>query len=122
MVVLELTLTITPGRGRKSWTDTVMALMPGHRDGSQLRHRYAKVRDNLFTFLNRPDITRQQRQRTRTSPTATYRKVTGGFRSEWGDNLLAAVQSVIVIAKRAGIDAYQVIKATLRGQSVLAPG
>jgi hypothetical protein len=36
--------------------------------------------------------------------------------------LFAAVRSVIGTAKRAGIDAYQAIKATLRGQSVFAPG
>ena len=55
-------------------------------------------------------------------PTATYRKVTGGFRSDWGANLYAAVRSVIGTAARRGIDAYQAIRATLQGQSVLAPG
>jgi hypothetical protein len=28
-------------------------------------------------------------------PTATYRKATGGFRSDWGADLFAAVRSVI---------------------------
>jgi transposase len=55
-------------------------------------------------------------------PTATYRKVTGGFRSDWGADLYAAVRSVIGTAARRGIDAYQAIRATLQGQSVLAPG
>lgn len=103
--------------------DTVMALMPDHRDGRRLRRRYAKVRDSLFTFLNHPEITADNNGSERElRPTATYRKVTGGFRSEWGANLFAAVRSVIGTAKRAGIDAYQAIKATLRGQSVFAPG
>jgi transposase len=103
--------------------DTVMALTPDHRDGRRLRRRYAKVRDSLFTFLNHPEITADNNASERElRPTATYRKVTGGFRSEWGANLFAAVRSVIGTAKRAGIDAYQAIKATLRGQSVFAPG
>ena len=55
-------------------------------------------------------------------PTATYRKVTGGFRSSWGADLFAAVRSVVGTATRRGIDAYQAIRDTLSGQSVLAPG
>jgi transposase len=53
---------------------------------------------------------------------ATYRKVTGGFRSEWGADLFAAIRSVVGTAARRGIDAYQAIRMTLQGQSVLAPG
>jgi transposase len=55
-------------------------------------------------------------------PTATYRKVPGGFRSTWGADLYAAVRSVIGTAARRGIDAYQAIRTTLQGQSVVAPG
>ena len=55
-------------------------------------------------------------------PTATYRKVTGGFRSDWGADLFAAVRSIIGTAARRGIDAYQAICQTLRGQSILEPG
>src|ERR687894_438027 len=54
-------------------------------------------------------------------PTATYRKVTGGFRSTWGADLYAAVRSVIGTAARRDINAYQAIRTTLHGQSVIAP-
>ena len=53
---------------------------------------------------------------------ATYRKVTGGFRSDWGPDLFAAVRSVIGTAARRGIDAYQAIVAVLQGGTVLTPG
>ena len=53
--------------------------------------------------------------------TATCRKVTGGFRSTWGANLYAAVRSVIGTDAPRGIGSYQAIRATLQGQSVLAP-
>ena len=55
-------------------------------------------------------------------PTATYRKVTGGFRSDWGADLFADIRSVIGTAARRGIDAYQAILAILRGASVLQAG
>jgi hypothetical protein len=54
--------------------------------------------------------------------TATYRKVSGGFRSDWGADLFAAVRSVIGTARRRGFDAYQAIRNTLQGQGALAPG
>ena len=103
--------------------DAVMALAPTQRDGRRLRRRYARVRDHLFTFLDHPAIAADNNGSERElRPTATYRKVTGGFRSDWGADLFAAVRSVIGTAARRGIDAYQAIRDTLRGQSALAPG
>jgi len=103
--------------------DAVMALAPSAHDGRRLRKRYAKVRDHLFTFLDHPELAADNNSSERElRPTATYRKVTGGFRSDWGADLFAAVRSVIGTAKRRGVDAYAAIAATLRGQSVIAPG
>jgi len=103
--------------------DAVMALAPTNRHGQRLRQRYGKLREHLFTFLDHPEVTADNNGSERElRPTATYRKVTGGFRSSWGANLYAAVRSVIGTAARRGIDAYQAIRATLQGQSVLAAG
>jgi transposase len=103
--------------------DAIMAQAPVNRDGLRLRRRYGKVRDHLFTFLDHPEVAADNNSSERElRPTATYRKVTGGFRSHWGANLFAAVRSVIGTAARRGIDAYQAILAILQGQSVLAPG
>jgi len=55
-------------------------------------------------------------------PTATYRKVTGGFRSNWGADLFAGVRSVIGTAAHRGVGAYQAIQQTLRGQAATYPG
>jgi transposase len=110
-------------RRLESALDAVMAQAPTNRDGRRLRKRYAKIRDHLFTFLDHPEIAADNNSSERElRPTATYRKVTGGFRSDWGADLFAAVRSVIGTAARRGIDAYQAIHATLRGQSSLAPG
>jgi transposase len=103
--------------------DAVMALAPTNRHGQRLRRRYGKLREHLFTFLDHPEVTADNNGSERElRPTATYRKVTGGFRSDWGADLYAAVRSVIGTAARRGIHAYQAIRTTLQGQSVLAPG
>jgi transposase len=103
--------------------DAVMALAPTSRDGKRLRKRYGKVRSHLFTFLDHPEVGADNNGSERElRPTATYRKVTGGFRSKWGADLFAAIRSVIGTAARHGIDAYQAIRMTLQGQSVFARG
>jgi transposase len=103
--------------------DAVMALAPTNRHGQRLRRRYGRLREHLFTFLDHPDVTADNNGSERElRPTATYRKVTGGFRSDWGADLYAAVRSVIGTAARRGIGAFQAIRTTLQGQSVLAPG
>jgi transposase len=103
--------------------DAVMALAPTHRHGQRLRKRYGLLREHLFTFLDHPEVTADNNTSERDlRHTATYRKVTGGFRSTWGADLFAAVRSVIGTAARRGIDAFQAIRATLQGHSVLAPG
>jgi transposase len=103
--------------------DTVMALRPVTRDGLRLRKRYGKVRSHLFTFLDHPEVGADNNGPERElRPIATYRKVTGGFRSVWGADLYAAVRSVIGTAARRGIDAYQAIRMISQGQSVLAAG
>lgn len=103
--------------------DKVMALAPVTPDGKRLRKRYGKVRAHLFTFLDHPEVAPDNNSSERElRPTATYRKVTGGFRSDWGPDLFAGFRSVVGTAARRGIDAYQAIKMTLQGKSVLAPG
>jgi len=103
--------------------DVVMALAPTHRDGLRLRKRYGKLRSHLFTFLDHPELPADNNGSERElRPTATYRKVTGGFRSTWGADLFAGVRSVIGTAARRGESAYQAIQQTLRGQTVSHPG
>src|SRR5215203_341973 len=103
--------------------DAVMALAPTNRHGQRLRRRYGRLREHLFTFLDHPDVTADNNGSERELRlTATYRKVTGGFRSTWGADLYAAVRSVIGTATRRSTDAYQAIRATLQRQSILAPG
>jgi len=103
--------------------DAVMALAPTHRDGQRLRKRYGKLRSHLFTFLDHPEVPADNNSSERElRPTATYRKVTGGFRSQWGADLFSGVRSVVGTAARRGVGAYQAIQQTLRGQAATYPG
>jgi transposase len=103
--------------------DAIMRLAPSNPHGKRLRKRYGKVRSHLFTFLEHPDVPPDNNGSERElRPTATYRKVTGGFRSKWGADLFADIRSVVGTAARHGIDAYQAIRAVLCGQSVLQGG
>ena len=103
--------------------DAIMASAPTQRDGVRLRRRYGKLREHLFTFLDHPEAAADNNASERDlRPTAVYRKVTGGFRSDWGAHLFAAIRSIIGTAGRHGIDAYQAIRMALRGQSILQPG
>ena len=103
--------------------NAIMVLAPTNSHGRRLRKRYGKVRSHLFTFLEHPDVPPDNNGSERElRPTATYRKVTGGFRSHWGADLFAGVRSVVGTAARRGKDAYQAILAVLHANSVVQPG
>ena len=103
--------------------NAIMVLAPTNRHGRRLRKRYGKLRSHLFTFLEHPEVPPDNNGSERElRPTATYRKVTGGFRSSWGADLFAGVRSVVGTASRRGNDAYQAIRAVLDGKSVIQPG
>ena len=103
--------------------NAIMGLVPTNPHAKRLRKRYGKVRNSLFTFLEHPDVPPDNNGSERElRPTATYRKVTGGFRSRWGADLFAAVRSVVSTAARRGIDAYNAILAVLAGETVILPG
>jgi transposase len=101
----------------------ILALAPSNRHGQRLKKRYLQSRDGLFTFLRYPEVPPDNNGSERElRPMATYRKVTGGFRSEWGRDLCAGVKSVIGTAARRSVDAYHAILSVLSGRTILVPG
>ena len=60
--------------------NAIMEPAPANRHGKRLRKRYGRNRSHLFTFLDHPDTPPDNNGSERElRPTATYRKVTGGF-------------------------------------------
>jgi transposase len=91
-----------------------LALQPTNPHGRRLQKRYAKIQDHLFLFLDDaaiPPTNNSSEQAIRMS--TVFRKVTNGFRSEWGRDLFAAVRSVVNTGKRQGLSAYQAIQKAL---------
>jgi len=83
--------------------DAVLDQVPRSSDSQNLRRRFLLHRDPLFTFLvvpNLPPTNNASEQALRNS--VIYRKVTGGFRSDWGAAAYANVVSVIETARRRG--------------------
>jgi hypothetical protein len=48
-------------------------------------------------------------------PCAVFRKITNGFRTEWGAKLYADIRSVIETARRRAIGVLEAIRLTLAG-------
>jgi len=98
----------------------ILALAPDQADGQRLKKRYEAIPDNLFLFLEDgqvPPTNNSSEQAIRMS--TLFRKVTNGFRSEWGKELFAAVRSVVNTGQRQGLSALQSIEAALSAQSSL---
>ncbi|MGH8064547.1 MAG: IS66 family transposase [Candidatus Entotheonellia bacterium] len=101
-----------------------LGLQPTSRHGRRLQKRYAKLQNHLFLFLDDADIpptNNSSEQAIRMS--TVFRKVTNGFRSNWGRDLFAAVRSVVNTGKRQGMSAYQTLqKALSPSSSLFEPG
>ena len=92
----------------------ILDLVPDQKDGIRLRKRYGGLIDNLFLFLEDatiPPTNNSSEQAIRMS--VIFRRVTNGFRSEWGRDFFAAVRSVVNTGKRQGLTAYQSIQQAL---------
>lgn len=102
--------------------EAVLALLPTQEDGVRLQKRYLELRGNLFLFLDDPTIpptNNASEQALRWS--VIFRKVTNGFRSDWGRDLFAAVRSIVNTGKRQGLSAFQSILAALNPLESLFP-
>ena len=103
--------------------DKVMACQPTNKHGKRLRKRYGKDRDSLFTFMTERGVPSTNNGSERDlRPSTTFRKVTGGFRSDWGGHLYAGVRSTLNTGRRQGLSALQAIEAAINGQPLFRPG
>jgi transposase len=85
----------------------------------RLRKRYRRHREHLFVFLHCPEVPPDNNACERAlRPSVIHRKVTNGFRSEWGAQAYAALATVIETAKLHDHNVFDTL-VTLMGPPVL---
>ena len=102
--------------------DALLAIVPATKAGQKLQRIIKRFRQNLFVFVtNRavPPTNNGSEQALR--PCVVFRKVTNGFRSEWGACLYADVRSVLETARRRGIAILDALRLTLDGTPLPVP-
>jgi transposase len=88
-------------------------------EARKLQNRYITHREKLLTFLHYPEVPPTNNESERAlRGSVVHRKVTNGFRSEWGAKAYAALQTVIATAKHKGEDIFQAL-VELMGTPVL---
>jgi transposase len=95
----------------------ILNLNPKSSEGQRLLNRYQKIREHLLLFLDDetvPPTNNSSEQALRWS--VVFRKVTHGFRSDWGAELFAQVRSLVNTARRQGISAFDAISRALTSQ------
>ncbi len=94
--------------------DDIMRLTPTHAAGVKLQRVIKKIRRHLFVFVTNRAIPPTNNGSERAlRPCVTFRKITNGFRTEWGARLYADIRSVIETARRRAIGALEAIRLTL---------
>ena len=102
--------------------DRLLAATPTTEAGRKLAQGIRKCRGDLFLFITRRDVPATNNDCERAlRPSVIFRKVTGGFRSEWGARTYAAAASVIATGRLHGHSALQALQAALAGRPVLMP-
>jgi len=101
--------------------DELLNQYPHNPESQGLRRRYVKHRQNIFVFLYHqgvPPTNNASEQALRNS--VIYRKVTGGFRTDWGADLYANSISILETARRQGRDFFDILTAILSDQPAFA--
>jgi transposase len=90
--------------------DALLSAPASGRHGRRLQKRYRKHREALFTFLRREDVSPDNNACERAlRKSVVHRKVSGGFRSDWGAAAFATMATVIETAAKRGEDALSVL-------------
>ena len=92
-------------------------------EASRLWGRFREHRERLFVFLYDPTVpptNNASEQALRRS--VVHRKVTGGFRSDWGADAHAIATTVLDTARKRGEDLLATLHAALGAPAALPPG
>lgn len=103
--------------------DALLACEPTDSEGRKLRDAIdLDCRDRLFVFLTRRDVEPTNNESERAlRPSVIFRKVTNGFRSEWGAKTYADLCSIVGTGRRNGRSAFAAIRDALAAYPAHAP-
>ena len=103
--------------------DALLAAPVAGAEASRLWVRFREHRDSLFVFLYNPAVpptNNASEQALRHS--VVHRKVTGGFRSDWGADAHAIVTTILDTARKRGEDLLPTLHATIGPPAAIPPG
>ena len=103
--------------------DRIVTAVPMGADGVRLRKRILANRSHLFVFVTdrRVPATNNISERN-LRPSVVFRKVTNGFRCEWGADTYAAFRSVVSTAKAQNTAVLEAVRDALATKTLLDPG
>jgi transposase len=102
--------------------DALVATPAAHPAGRELQTAVKAWRTKFFIFLEDLDVPATNNACEREiRPSVVFRKVTGGFRSDWGAHIHAGYRSVTGTARLHGRTALQAIDQLLAGTSTSTP-
>lgn len=102
--------------------DRIMAAVPIGEPGRKLRKRMAANRAHLFVFVTNRDVPYTNNVSERhLRPSVVFRKVTNGFRCDWGAETYAAFRSVVSTAKANHASVLEVFRFVLAVPSAARP-
>jgi transposase len=97
--------------------DDLLDLTPVHPAGVKWQATIQKLRRHLFVFMTNRAIPPTNNGSERAlRPCATFRKITNGFRSEWGAYQYANIRSVIETARRQAVGPLKAIRTAILSQ------
>jgi len=103
--------------------DRILAAVPIAEPGRKLRKRIAANRAHLFVFITNRCVPYTNNVSERNlRPSVIFRKVTNGFRCEWGAETYAAFRSVVSTAKANRTAVLGAIRTALLTKSLSTPG
>lgn len=90
--------------------------------GEALQRRYRQREASWWVFLERADVPPTNNASERAlRPAVIHRKVTGGFRSEWGAEAYASFLSVVQTLQREGADLFTSLLSFLKPHDLARP-
>ncbi len=103
--------------------DRIVACTPASPEARRLYRRLIRDRQHLFVFVINRDVPPTNNISERhLRPSVIFRKVTNGFRAEWGSETYAAFRTVASTARQTGKTVLQAVKEALAPEPITNPG